>query len=131
MDLPRDFLGGAIIFLILIALILLALNLAVPSQPGLTELYFIGDLPKQVEPGQKYNFSFGIRNLENTAMNYSFAVDLGPSQVDQGTAALAPGQAAVMTARFSVTDAAQNTSLPVTIRLAGKNQKIIFWTVIQ
>jgi len=44
----------------------------------LTELYFEDhtSLPKYIFPGQSYNFSFSVRNLEYQEMGYDYSVDV-------------------------------------------------------
>lgn len=96
-----------------------------------TELYFVDHqlLPRQVEIGEKYAFSFKVRNLENKTLDYQYEIYLTDKitrkMLKNGEFSLINGQETSIPADF---ETPENTGeLQISVSLVNKRQEISFW----
>jgi hypothetical protein len=94
-----------------------------------TELYFENSdkLPNVINPGEIYNFTFTIHNLEYQVMNYSYEVYIEYSEhknmIRKGNIQLKPNEYS-STKVFVMPN---NFRSKITVNLIDKNQAISFW----
>jgi uncharacterized membrane protein len=131
MGVRMDFSAIAIIFLLVTAIVLALLNLTAPPKPGFTELYFTGELPKTVQAGEEQGFTFAIHNLENQDMIYAYGIYLGPDLLKQDSISLKSGFTAAVSASFTIDEIPDNSTIPVSVKLIGKDQEIDFWVSVE
>lgn len=115
--------------LIIIALLVYDLKNAEPSN-GFTELYFVGELPKEIKINADYNFSFAIRNLENKGMAYNYSVLLKSDMITSQVVNLRDNEALIINQTFKVENK-EYELIPIIIRLTNKGQEIHFWVKLK
>ena len=127
----------AILGLVAIIVILLFFNISSKQKKsGFTELYFTSDLPKTINTGEQYTFSFAIRNLEDKKMIYNCIVYFNESKLSQDYVFLDPGQTTVINQSFILGNVSQNLSavnisVPISVQLLNKRQEIHFWALLK
>jgi hypothetical protein len=96
-----------------------------------TELYFVDHqlLPRQIEIGEKYGFSFKVRNLENKTLDYHYEIYLTDKitrkMLKKGEFSLINGQETSIPVDFETPD---NTGeMQVSVFLVNKRQEVSFW----
>ena len=118
MDIEKIFLNIIIIILILAVLALAVFNIKTPNnKEGFTELYFVWDLPKEVELNKEYHFSFAIHNLENRNMEYKYSVYLNSDKINESNLNIENNYISIVKQGFIVKDKIENSSIPVSVQL--------------
>ena len=128
----KDIITGAVIsILILIVISLAVFNVIVARyMSGFSELFFVGDLPKEIEVNKEYKFAFGIRNLENKETAYNYVVNIQPDKTKEGYIILNHSQATTIQPRF-VVDTKAESPLPISVQLLNRDQEIRFWVDVK
>jgi uncharacterized membrane protein len=128
MNLEKIFSSIIIAVLILVIIGLLIFNKS-EDKEGFTELYFIGDLPKTIETGEQQSFSFGIHNLENRDMLYSYTVYFQSDELSSGYANLKDDETAILNQGFMV-KSKNNDTIKISVRL-NTDEEIHFWADVE
>lgn len=115
----------AILFAIIIFLAMF--NIYTPSESqGFTELYLTGNHPSDVTAGSSYDFSFGIHNLENKKVVYTYAVLSHSEAIGQGYITLDHDETSIITQRFSVDNETTDNETIISVSLVNKDQEVHF-----
>ena len=115
--------------LLLIISVLVVFNIIAEKKPGFTELYF-SDIPKTIKINENANFSFGIHNLENKKMDYSYEIYARTNKIDEGNVILNHDETKIITKSFRV-NKAKESSIPISVKLLDKDQEIHFWVNVK
>jgi len=117
--------SGIIITSLLVLIITLSLAaFATPGQgEGFSEIYFVGNLPKQAQMDLFYNFTFAIHNLEGQSADYNYSILLPSNKVLWGELTLDHEDTAFITDSFR----GRGEFGRVKITLENRDQEIHFW----
>jgi len=131
----RNVLSIAAIAIIAVEIMMiLAILMLMPQNngsKGFTELYFNGDLPKEVSRTDKNLFTFSIVNRHESTMSYHYVLYVNNVQITRGVVELGQNQEALINRTFIASNIPSNTSIPVSIRLLDTNDEIHFWTRVK
>jgi uncharacterized membrane protein len=112
--------------LVIAVALLLSFNLAKKEKDGFTELYLVKNLPKVVEEGRTYDFSFGVHNFEYKDMVYDYSVSVQSDVIGIGTIDLEHDDSYIVTSNFTAENMVEKAL--ISVKLLNKDQEIHFWT---
>ena len=124
------FMYVVIMILVFIISVLVVFNITKENKHGFTELYFTDELPKTIKINENVNFSFGIHNLENKRMDYSYEVYARTNKIDEGSLSLNHDETKIITKSFIV-EKVKESSMPISVKLLNKDQEIHFWVDVK
>ena len=135
METDKSFLM-TVVFLVVLIIALIIFSFVIRSEHSLTELYFENyeQLPKKIELGKVYDFSFTVNNKNFYAREYLYSIaherysgsviiDSGYSEVEYIT--LRPYEKRTVTASFKITNSFDFAKIK--IKLINSEQEIHFW----
>ena len=88
-------------------------------------------MPEEVELNKEYYFSFGVHNLENKKMNYTYSIYLKSSKIDEGYIILDHDMISITNKEFIIENKEENSSTPLSVQLLNKEQEIHFWVNVK
>jgi len=92
-----------------------------------TELYFVGELPQEMEMDKVYQVSYGIRNREHKLMTYRPTVSVDGNVIQTTIMRL---QHLEIRQEELLVSAKQLGLVRISVQLPGKNQEIHFWSEV-
>jgi len=119
---------AVIVVEILMVLFIIMLMQGEKTETGFNELYFVGEIPKDIELGTETGFSFAVANRQDSVMTYHYIVYVNKEQINRGVVQLNPEEIAVINKSFEIRRVFSDIDLPVQVRLLDTNDEIHFWT---
>ena len=92
-----------------------------------TELYFLGEIPKQLTPGEQYTFNFAIHNQEHQDMRYQYQIRVDNATVSNKIVTLLDGETRIVNAKVVLESGSEPSE--VSVHLIDQNQEIHFWKI--
>ncbi len=123
---------GVMTLLLIIFIMALAIfSFTAPKEQGFTELYFTGELPKEVRAGYEYSFSFIIHNYESKRVEYQYYTYFGTIKISEGNATLEHGDELIINQNFIPGSFYRGEKIPLNVRLLNNDQEIYFWVDVK